>query len=395
MDHFVRAYESTCQAAKDHGDNDWNTDQIRLHSHNIMKCQPPENVPVLTTLARNYALCTNWFSSIPGPTLPNRLFAHLGTSVGRLDLSALDFEVPLTLYEVLDTSGISSTIYAGGWSVAATFARLMEHQDQYFGTLDDFYQDCADNDLPGYCFVEPRYGSEVVDDVFLPQNDQHPDSDLSAGDELIHSVYQAIQSRREIWESSVLIITYDEHGGIYDHRVPPAACAPDEHGSVDPKFDFTRYGVRVPAVVVSPYTPRGRLITEVCDHTSLIACARKLLTGAWDGSQYRITADQKLGRRAQRAYPLDKAFEFLQPKRPAGDVPIQFQPVRHSKMQPRPMNHLQSSLLNLAHSVNRGLPSHLQVKTPKTIETDQEVQHFLSHVYARAARFPTTKGRKS
>jgi phospholipase C len=68
----------------------------------------------------------------------------------------------------------------------------------------------------GYCFLEPRYGSEVVDDVFRAQNDQHPDSDLLEGDELILSVYDAMRSRREIWENSVLIITYDEHGGIFD-----------------------------------------------------------------------------------------------------------------------------------------------------------------------------------
>ena len=123
----------------------------------IMECFSPDCIPIITTLAKKYAVCDHWFSSIPGPTLPNRLFAHAGTSSGRLDISAEEFGTPLTIYEVLNEANVSSTIYAGGWTAASTFWNLMKYQDQYFGTLDDFYQDCADDNLPGYSFVEPRY----------------------------------------------------------------------------------------------------------------------------------------------------------------------------------------------------------------------------------------------
>jgi len=197
MDHFVRTYQATCQKAKDAGDHpNWSAADIVRHSHNVMACHPRENVPILAFLAETYALCTNWYSSLPGPTLPNRLFAHLGTSMGRLDMAAFDLEAPKSVYELLNEYGVSSTIYSGGWSLSATFRRLLSHQDQYFGTLDDFYQDCADNDLPGYCFLEPRYGPEIIDSVYRPQNDQHPDSDLRDGEELILSVYHAIRGRR-------------------------------------------------------------------------------------------------------------------------------------------------------------------------------------------------------
>ena len=369
MDHFIRSYGNL----------------TRENAENVIHCQPRKHVPVLATLAKNYALCTRWFSSVPGPTLPNRMFAHLGTSCGRLDMDAFDLEVPITIYEVLGQTGHSATVYADGWSVAATFWRLMRHQDRYFGTMDDFYQDCADNDLPSYCFLEPRYGSEVVDDVFRPQNDQHPDSDITDGDELIYSVYQALQSHRDLWAKSALIITYDEHGGTYDHYPPPEARAPDDCTSDAPNaFDFTRYGVRVPAVIVSPYTPRGKTIEHTCDHTSILSTARKLLTGKYD--------DDQLGRRAQHAYTLDDAFVWSQTPRPVHDTPIDFQPAVRSPRAPRLMNHLQRSHLNMAKKLEERLPASQRTGIKLSDKaTDHEVQHYVRHVYAKAAKVGRNK----
>jgi phospholipase C len=371
MNHFVRSYQSACGIAG--------------CGKNIMNCQPPGAVPVLTKLASEYALCTSWFSSIPGPTLPNRLFVHLGTSMGRLDMSAIDVDAPKSVYEVLGEGNVSSTIYASGWSTAATFPALNEYPERYFGTLDDFYQDCADNDLPGYCFLEPQYGSDLVDGVFRPQNDQHPDSDLLAGDELILSIYNAICARQEVWESSVFIITYDEHGGIYDHCVPPPAVAPDCESSQDPPFDFKRYGVRVPAVIVSPYTPRGMLVTDVCDHTSVIACARKLLTGVWQ--------DCKLGLRAQQAYPLDAAFQFDKSPRPAEKLYVPLVARARSLPRPKKKNGLQSEYVEMAKRLEEKLSPNRQtgIVTGK-IKTDMDAQHYIRHVYAEVARFKTPEG---
>jgi len=306
----------------------------------IMKCFKPDHVPVLTTLAREYAFCNRWFSSIPGPTLPNRLFAHAGTSKGRLDLSAEEFNTSPTIYEVLDDDDVSSTIYADGWTGAATFWELMKHQDQFFGTLDDFYQDCYDNNLPSYCFLEPRYSPGIVDGTFRTQNDQHPDSDIAEGEHLIFSVYQAIRSNRSVWNSSMLVIVYDEHGGLYDHVPPPSANTPrPEDVSDDPPFNFDRYGVRVPAVIVSAYTSRT-FSNEVFDHTSLIATARKLFTG------YQ---DDRLGQRAKKANTFDTPA-ILNLDQPRTDhVPITL-PKRLANP-PKPfcnLNHLQISHLKQA-----------------------------------------------
>jgi phospholipase C len=321
----------------------------------IMKCFTADTVPVLTKLAREYAVCNRWFSSIPGPTLPNRLFAHAGTSKGRLDISAEELNVSPTIFEVLDCADVPSTIYADGWTAAATFWELMKHQDQFFGTLDDFYQDCYDDNLPGYCFLEPRYSPGVVDGTFRPQNDQHPDSDIAEGEHLIFSVYQAIRSNLKVWKSSMLVIVYDEHGGTYDHVPPPPAITPrPQDVSTDPPFNFDRYGVRVPAVIVSAYTQRA-VCNDVFDHTSLIATARKMLTGFYQ--------DDCLGARAKVANTFDSKT-ILNLDAPRTDHVSISPPARQAKpSKPYCLNHLQISHLKQAMLLDdKALPQNLRVR---------------------------------
>lgn len=91
-------------------------------------------------------------------------------------------------------------------------------------------------------------------------NDQHPDHDVSAGDQLIKDVYEAVRSS-PLWEKTALVITYDEHGGFYDHVPPPTGVPnPDGLNSTDDPFDFTRLGVRVPTVVISPWVKQGTVV---------------------------------------------------------------------------------------------------------------------------------------
>jgi phospholipase C len=373
MQGFVASYLDTCKRSfprpRDHIG----------HSRSVMKCFSPERLSVLTTLARNYAVCDHWYSSIPGPTLPNRLFAHAGTSKGRLDLSADEFDTSPTIYEVLDAANVSSTIYAEDWTAAATFRNLIRHQEKFFGTLDDFYHDCADNDLPAYCFLEPRYSSGVVKGIFRSQNDQHPDSDMRAGEELVFSVYQAIRSNRRVWESSVLVIVYDEHGGLFDHVPPPRAIAPDKETSQDPPFDFTRYGLRVPAIIISAYTRAGTLCTQTFDHTSLIATARKMLTGKWQ--------DDLLGDRAKSANTFDSALNLSEPR--TDHVPIKVNINHQPDRNPRSLTDLQKKYLSMAVRLDRDLLSErLQTGiNASAIQTDQQAQHYLSRVYSSAVGF--------
>jgi phospholipase C len=337
----------------------------------VMKCFDPKNVPVLTNLAREFAVCDSWFASIPGPTLPNRLYAHTGRSKGgRVDMSPLDFDSGLSIYELLARQGVSSTIYSDGWSATHTFWELMKYQHQFFGTMDDFYQDCYDNHLPAYSFIEPRYSSSIVDGTFRPQNDQHPDSDVTEGEHLIYDIYQAIRGNPKVWKSSMFVIVYDEHGGIFDHVPPPSAIPPDDVASADPPFKFDRLGVRVPAVIVSAYTNPVVLNkeTDVFDHTSLIATARKLLTGT-----YR---DNCLGLRARNANTFDNALNLTTPRDPVDlerpQVPARLQksPSQRSKHDQEclecELNHLQIMNLKQALLVNSALPDSMKLK-PKSI----------------------------
>ena len=136
-------------------------------------------------------------------------------------------------------------------------------------------RDAASGNLPAYSFIEPRYFANPV--LRKMPNDQHPPHDVAYGESLIASVYNAVRSGPG-WKNTLLVVTYDEHGGCYDHVVPPAATPPGSAASAG--FDFDRFGVRVPAVIVSPWVPKGSVIRPPgptpFDHTSIIATLRKL-----------------------------------------------------------------------------------------------------------------------
>lgn len=253
-------------------------------SHNVMRCFNPKKLPVLSTLAQQYALCKRWFSSVPGPTLPNRAYAHGATSVGHVDMTINWWKESTTIYERLVQHGFTAKIYYTDSTIALTYGGLLAAQDRYFvPDFNQFYLDCENNNLPDYCFLEPRYNASDGNPP-VAANDQHPDHDVSEGESLILKVYNKIRSNQATWESTLLAIVYDEHGGLYDHLAPPSGVPnPDGINSAAPFFAFDRLGVRVPAVLVSPYIEAGTIIDTVFDHSSLAATARKVFLGAgWE-----------------------------------------------------------------------------------------------------------------
>jgi len=270
MNGFVLSYEGKTHNSK--------------NAQRIMKCFKPEKVPVLTQLARQFAVCDRWFSSIPGPTFPNRAFAHGSTSIGRVDMGVDWLNMSKTIYELLAENNVDSRIYYHDSTMAMTFKGLM-NQGKYFSLFDDFLSDCKKNNLPAYSFIEPRYanGQDPVNNVFFSASDQHPDHNVEQGEILIRDTFNAIWNNQAVRESTLLVIVYDEHGGLYDHVSPPPAVNPDNKNwagnanSLDPAFDFTRLGVRVPAVIISPYIPAGTIDHAQYDHSSIIATACKLL----------------------------------------------------------------------------------------------------------------------
>jgi len=240
------------------------------NAHTIMRCFAPDTLPVLTTLAKEFAICDHWFASVPGPTWPNRFFVHAATSDGHVD-NQLRAYAMRTIYNNLHEAGVSWRIYFHDFPQALALARLRTSVlKKGFQLFTDFLADARQARLPGYAFIEPRYF-----DFFGKQaNDQHPPHDVSLGELLIAEVYEALRNS-PLWHQSLLVILSDEHGGLYDHMPPPSAVNPDGKHATDPVFQFDRLGLRVPAILVSPYIPPGTIDHQVYDHTSVLATVKK------------------------------------------------------------------------------------------------------------------------
>jgi phospholipase C len=154
---------------------------------------------------------------------------------------------------------------------------LLQHEPQLFGTYPQFLKDCENGTLPEYSFVEPNYSDHDTDSGEELANDQHPDHHVQAGELFIARVYNAIRQNPDLWKTTALLVVYDEHGGIYDH-VPPPACTPDGYVAsandtgTGREFRFDRLGVRVPALLISPWIPKGTVVSgRVFEHASIPA----------------------------------------------------------------------------------------------------------------------------
>ncbi|MGI9149357.1 MAG: alkaline phosphatase family protein [Chloroflexota bacterium] len=244
----------------------------------IMDCHSPESVPVLAGLAKNYRVCTRWFSSVPGQTWPNRFFMHAATSRGLVTNDPLDEDAP-TIFDKLDAKQ-SWRIYAGdvpqSLSIESLAARfVLEHlkapQDRHFHTLAQYFRDLTEGTLPAYSFIEPQY----FNTAFGQATDQHPPHDIRLGEALLGHVYNSLLAST-YWQDSLLLVLFDEHGGFFDSVPPPrGVAAPDAFVASQPAFDFTRLGPRVPAVVVSPWVEPGVDVTQY-EHASIPATLNAL-----------------------------------------------------------------------------------------------------------------------
>lgn len=282
----------------------------------IMNCFEPCSLPVINGLARAYAVCDNWYSSVPTQTFPNRSFVHAATSSGNVynswgehfwDKGIFINDTP-TIYNLLEAQKIAWKIYHGGplllcnalygqrhlWEFLFDFEnpRFFPLQAGDYSSHPDsqanqFLADVQAGTLPSYTFIEPNM---ICSEKYGPENDMHPafaifdtgaPTNALYGDKLIYDVYTALRES-DYWEKTLLIITFDEHGGCFDHQAPPGpAVAPDDivipankkcdgPGS---NFDFKRFGVRVPAVLVSPWIEQGTICHTQFDHTSVIKTA--------------------------------------------------------------------------------------------------------------------------
>src|ERR1051326_5112101 len=191
----------------------------------VMKFFGPDELPVTHALVDAFTVCDQWFSSVPGPTWPNRFFVHSGTSLGRVSMPHGPFNPNLhwydqdTIFDRLNDHDISWKIYYGDWpqSLLLTHQLLIPTNAARYAHMDDFFADAsgAEQNFPFYSFIEPTYfGTEA--------NDYHPGSneDVFSGEALLASVYNQIRNNQPIWEARLLIVLFEEPGGVFDPDQP-------------------------------------------------------------------------------------------------------------------------------------------------------------------------------
>ncbi len=244
----------------------------------IMGYYPRDFLQALHTLGKNFTVCDRWFSSLPGPTWPNRFFALSGTSSGRVrmpegikspDLAGFFEQDQDTIFDRLNEKNRSWKIYFYDFpcSLLLTHQRSLKNISGYH-KIDRFFEDVKDEKtFPDFVFIEPKYFG-------VDQNDDHPPHNTMKTEKLIADVYNAVRSYDDLWNSTLLVIAYDEHGGFYDHVTPPPAPPPDNHRE---EYTFDQFGIRVPAILVSPWV-EARVEHTQFDHTSLL----KYMIDKWD-----------------------------------------------------------------------------------------------------------------
>jgi phospholipase C len=352
----------------------------------IMNCFAPESLPVINGLAQSYAVCDNWLSSVPTQTYPNRSFVHAATSSGNVyntwktgphfwDIGVF-INNTKTIFNLLEENEVGWKIYYGGsmlfcgalitqeqlWEFP--FLGKIDKQFQRFFPYEQFLSDLKTPDaLPSYTFLEPNF---ICSSKYGAENDMHPAyavfdygpaTDVRYGDQLIYDIYTALRES-DYWDKTLFVITFDEHGGCFDHFPTPS---PDAPLTVSPDgveipytngtnggsgFDFTRFGVRVPAVLVSPWIEEGTICHTQFDHTSVI----KTVSNKWLNGQ-------NLTRRDLAANDVSEVLSLSTPRTDTPDItplkPPSFEGCGNQPLSPLQRDLLAAAAQFIAHKTKR------------------------------------------
>ena len=354
----------------------------------VMQCfDTPTELVTMTALAKEFVVCDQWFASVPGPTWPNRLFVHAATSDGHVDNTFRLYDMP-TIYDRLDAAKVDWAIYYHDIPQSACLHELVDREDSQgrrcMRSVDEFYRDArrhtagspGNKALPSYVFIEPGYfepartilgwledvGKWLLHLVGFPlrpskghPNDQHAPHDVRLGEHLIADVYEALRANEDVWQHSLLIVLHDEHGGLYDHEAPGAVENPDGKTSASPRFDFDRLGLRVPAILVSPFLT-AQTESTVYEHASIVRTVREHFCGGAVALNRRDASATPL-----RAELFASAARTDAPRRVARPMAVWRIP-RFGDPETRPVSDLHATLVELAGAV--GAPSGVEGVPP-------------------------------
>jgi phospholipase C len=327
----------------------------------IVGCFDPTALPVLSALAKGFAVCDRWFASAPTMTMPNRAFVCAATSQGHLDDTTKKFTVP-SIFGALTKASLAWKIYGYSSSplTRLDFPDTTGAPKSNFGVFKDFQADAAAGKLPAYTFLEPSWSSTG--------NSQHPNYDVALGEQLILDTYRALRDGPG-WAQTLLVVTYDEHGGCYDHVPPPSGAVPPDDSVGEFGFDFTRFGPRVPTILISPLIEAGTVFRAPApgpplDHTSILATVER---------RWNVPA---LTRRDAAAPDLGAVLTLTEPRT---DDPLAGVTAPPATKLPHALaaqvSHLQQIHAELAAA--EPVDGHVDGEPPPGLQTNTDYQHYI------------------
>jgi phospholipase C len=276
---YVRAFHETDTNQAGNVTQNWNASHLQYdHGRNdgfigpesssdwSMAYYTGEEIPFYYSLAKTFPVCDRYFCSVLAQTYPNRRFLLAGTAFGLIatDTSSIT-EIPPngTIFDRLDAHNISWASYATNVSTLYVISDIVKKNPSRIKTIDQFHADAKSGSLPSVSYIDPN---------ILTSTEESP-QDISLGEYFVSTVADSLLNS-PAWDKTLLVWTYDEHGGYYDHVPPPPAVPPDDIPPVlsatDQPGAYDRYGFRVPTVVMSPYSKRNYVSHTVYDHTSVL-----------------------------------------------------------------------------------------------------------------------------
>jgi len=360
----------------------------------VMTSFSPKQLPAINALADAFVLCDNWFAEVPGPTQPNRLYMHAATSFGKAHNLFQQKPPPAftgtTIYNHVHGGGGSWAVYYHDFRDVDVLSHVSGQAANIRLFEQRFRADVQAKKLPTYSFIVPR----MLNAHAALANSQHAPEDVRHADNLVADVYEALAGTPDVWNKTALVVTYDEHGGFFDHVAPPDTGIPNPDGKVsapspaDPKapaFAFDRLGLRVPAIIASPWVA-PRVDSTRYQHTSVLATVTKMF-----GLHGFLT------KRDASATTFEGLFEEL--KAPRTDTPTTLPrpPMPKAAVDARhpdhpgnqPLDENQLAYLQQAYYATGGdRPGEPSLEEMET-KTQHDVSEFIKQRYARAFGTPS------